>query len=84
MHEVAHIILRHDSTELSQIDKEMEANVVAFLVLNSFSGKEKMLDQIRYFDLHLINISLGVIINSMVTANKILGILKEGILYDFK
>jgi len=83
MHEVAHILLKHSSTELSQVDKEMEANITAFLVLNSFNSRQAMLSKVKYFDLHLINIPLNVIMNSMITANKILGILKEGILHDF-
>ena len=83
MHEVAHIMLRHDSTGLPYVTKELEANTVAFLVLNSFNSKDDMLAQMKYFDLHLTNIPQEAIINSILTANKILGILKEGILYDF-
>ena len=76
LHELGHLILDHKNSELGRFYKELEANIVAFLVASSFYDLKTLMDMINYFYVYFLSMSEESCTRCIEAADKIIEQLK--------
>ena len=75
LHEISHLLLEHPGSELGYDQKELEANVAAFLISSVLYDKIIISNIVKYFDLFFSQISENSICKCIEIADKIIKII---------